>query len=336
MILVSALVAAFGAQYTNEGQGMQSMMDQFLVPSVTEQEWCGGCNVTENTQEKKNSVTLSSVLQPWQKGASPTGDLTIAPLTMTLSKMKYETDIDPDTIERTYAGWLRGVDTNDRSQWTITKWIAEIKLVEKGREDWELKAIMGGEYAAPTPGTGGAPETSHDGILTQVADAITATTITAINGPAAWSTDSEDCANEFEAWLESVRGTSETIRTIIDNHCDKVFMSKTLAMRIRKGLDIKYKDYGSQVAISGAIKTAAYRYTLPYHNLEVVGLPSMTGSSRVILTPPQNRDGYIKAPNSEQVAQLYPTGPRELLAFCDFYKQVSYWDPQYMYVNQLA
>src|SRR5574343_834303 len=332
MILVTALVSAFGAQYHNEGQGLQSLMDEFLVPSVTEQEWCGGVTDTENTQEKKMSVTMSSTLQPWQKEASTTGDLTLDPLTMDLTKMKYETDVDPDTIEKTYAGFLRGVDSNDRSQWTITRWIAEEKLVAKGREDWELSAIMKGEYVAPTAGTGGTPANAHDGILTQIADDITATDITAINGPASWDTDPEGCANEFEAWLEIVRGTSELIRSIVDNHCDKVFMSKTLAMRIRKGLDLKYKDYGNQVTpVTGDLKTAAYSYPLPYHNLIVIGLPSMSGSSRVILTPPQNRDGYVKAPNSEMVAQLYPTGPRELLAFCDFHKQVSYWDPQYVY-----
>lgn len=332
MINVTDLKSSWGSYFIDGGQGVKDVMKAFLVPSTTDLEWAGRILPTTDTQVRKMKSTLSSVLQPWQKGASPTGDLTINPLPRDLSFLKYETDIDPDTIAASYAGFLDS-DTNDRKQWPISKWIVN-EMFEKGNEDWELSAVVKGVYSAPTPGTGGAPSTSHNGLAKQITDDITAEKITPVSGPTNWSTDPETFCTEIETFIEDASAVSEIRRHIIENKCDKFFMSKTLANRLAKGLHAKYNiNYN---ATGENLLTAPMKFMLPFTNLMVVGLPSMNGLKRVILTPPQNRFGYVKRPNSQKVAQLFETGPRELLAFSDFYKQVSYWDPAYVICNDQA
>lgn len=333
MINVTDLKTAWGAHYIAGGQGVKDIMKAILVPSVTDAEWAGTITPTEDTQVRKMKSSLTSVLQPFQKGASPAGDATIEPLSKDLTKMKYETDIDPDTIENSYAGFLATLDDNDRKKWPITKWIVT-EMIAKGAEDWELSVVYGGVYSAPTPGTAGAVGTTHDGIGTQIAADITATNITPVNGPAAWSTDPDAFLEEFETWIQDVKDVSEVNRHIVENKVDKVFMSKTHAELLARGI---FRKYNINYNASGqSIQGQPVKFPLPFSNLTIVGLPSMSGSNRVIMTPKENRMGYIKRPNAAKAAQLFETGPRELLAFCDFWKQVSYWDPAYMYVNQLA
>jgi hypothetical protein len=333
MITATDLKTDWGNYFRNEGQGAKDIMKAFLVPSTTDLEWAGRIVPTTQTQERKIKSSLSNVLQPFQTGASPAGDLTLAPLVCNLTKMKFETDIDPDTIEVSYAGFLANLDTNDRKQWPITRYIVE-EMIAKGNENWELEVVYKGEYAAPTPGTAGAVATTHDGLKTQIADAITAGDITAVNSNASWDSDPEAMLVEIETWIEAVAAVSAINRHIVENYCDKLFISKTLANRMAKGI---FKTYNSNYNASDQnIKTAPTKFMLPFANIEVIGLPSMNGQNRVIMTPAVNRNGYIKRPTSSKVAELYQSGPRELLAFADFHKQVSFWDPAYMFVNQLA
>lgn len=312
---------------------MKDIMSQFMVPSVTEKEWAPMI-ATSDTQVRFLRSTMTSVLQAWQKAATPAGDLTLAPLERNLSKLKYETDIDPDTIDESWAGFLADIDSNDRKNWPITRYIADQLMMLKGREDWELSAVMKGVYVAPTPGTPGNVADSHDGILQQIVDDITATNITAVAGPASWSATDQTALEDLLTWIKAVKAVSENVRNIVDGHCREIFCSTTLAQKFHAGMCDKYNVNYQRTEID--LIFTAYKFKLPYHNLVIVGLPSMNGSNRIIMTPPINRYCRIKRPNSEASAELYMSGPREIVAFSDFHKQVSYKDPQYMYVNQLT
>lgn len=334
MLSVSALKAAFGSYYINGGQSLKDLLKAHLVPSETEKEWAGGLITTTDTKVRKMKAALTSVLQPFQKALTPAGDLSILPLEKDLTKMKYETDIDPDELEESYAGFMArnaSTDTNARKDWPITKY-AGLMMIEKGREDYELNAVVKGTYVAPTPGTPGTPAQSHNGLAKQIADDITAGKIIPINGPAAWSTDAEDFALQLEQWIDDGRDTSEINRNIIDTHCEKIFMSKTLAMRAAKGFDKLYNTNYSKTDQN--IMMASYKVPIPHTNQMIVGLSSWNGLSRIVMTPKANRMAYVKAPKSESAAEVDIDG-RDITLYADFYKQLSYWDPEYVYCNQL-
>lgn len=333
MLSVSELKTAFGSYYIAGKQNLNDLLKAHLVPSITEKEWAPLVS-TSDTRVRKMKAALTSVLQPYQKQLTPAGDLSVKPLEKNLSKMKYETDIDPDEIEDSYAGFMartEQVDTNARQNWPITKF-AGLMMIEKGREDYELQAVYKGVYVAPTTGVASTPDKAHDGLGQQIATDILAGDIVPINGPAAWSTDAQDFAQEIEDWVEDVRASNPVTREIVDGHCRKIFMSKALAMRAGKGFNKLYDQNYNQTG--GDIMMSSYVYPVPHSNLVIVGLPSMSGSNRVILTPEENRFARVKAPKSEAAAEVSIDG-RDITLFADFWKQLSYWDPEYVYTNQL-
>ncbi len=331
MLNVTQLKSLFGSYFMSTGQGNKDVSKAFLVASVTEAAWAPLITTTD-TKVRRMKSSLTDVLQPFQKALTPSGALTIAPLERDLTKMKYETDIDPDTIEDSYAGFMALKDVNDRAQWPITRYVAEM-MVEKGRENFEVKTIYKGVYLAPTPGTAGAAVDAMDGIGKQIADDITAGDIVPINGPLVWSTDPVDFAAEIEVWIETARDVSPLQREIIDNHCTEIFLDKSLALRAAKGYN---KIYDTNYNVTGQdIKKSVYRVDIPFTNLTLVGLPSMSGSKRLVMTPAENRLCRVKRPNSEATCEIEFVG-REGTLWSDFWKAVSYWDPEYMYVNQVA
>ena len=81
--------------------------------------------------------------------------------------------------------------------------------------------------------------------------------------------------------------------------------------------------------------SASYKVPIPHTNQMIVGLSSFNGLSRIVMTPKANRMAYVKAPKSESAAEVDIDG-RDITMYADFYKQLSYWDPEYVYVNQLS
>jgi len=327
---VSALKAAFGSYFINAGQGQKDIYEEYLVPSATEAAWAPLITTTD-TQVRKMKSSLTDVLQPYQKALTPSGTLTVAPLSKSLTKMKYETIVDPDTIEDTYAGFLASIDTNDRKAWPITRYVA-MKMLSKGREAFETKAIYKGVYLAPTPGTAGAAADAFDGLGTQIAADITATTITPV-ATGVLATDASDLAKQIEQWVVDCRAVSATQAEIIDNYCTEIFCDKAIALLAAKGFGINYNTQYNQTGAS--IMTAVYRVQIPFTNLTLVGLPSMSGKKRLVMTPSENRLCRVKRPASEAAAEMYVNG-REITLFSDHWKAVSYWDPAYMFVNDQA
>lgn len=333
MINSSAIKASWGNYFREGGLGPADVMRGLIIPSATDAEWAGRVVPTEDTQARKMKISLSSVLQPWQKGASPAGDMSMEPFTKDLSLVKYETDIDPYRIMQSAAEFMAS-DTNDASQWPIAKVVVQM-MMEKGREDWDLHAVMKGVYSAPTAGTAGPPQNSHNGILKQIIDDVAASKITPVSGPANWSTDPQTCLAELEQFIADVKAVSTFTSNLVDNYIDKIFMDKALAQRIYKGI---YKEYNVNYNATGDdVKSAPLKFVLPFtNNITVVGLNSMSGRKRVIMTPAVNRFAQIKRPKSEAAAELFQTEPREFIAHCDFYKQTSYWDPSLVLINDQA
>lgn len=322
-INVTALKSTFGKLVQGQ-QGKDFIVKEFLVPSVTETEF--NMLPTELTQVRKAKAAVDQVLQAFQAELTPAGIVSFTPRTIDLQELKYELELDPDVIEDSIIGYLANPDTNDRSDWGITKYVVNELMIQKGRENFELHEAYKGVKAAIVPGTPSALGASYDGIGTIMAANIADFEV--VNSAPIWSTDPVDFVTEVETWIEACRATSEINRTIIDNAVDKIHVSQTLAQRFKQGMRLKYNINYAQ--INDPMR--------PFNaeRISVVGLPSKSGSNRIEMTFKQNRAGYIKRPKSETEVGVNLANPYAPTLYAKFWKALGYWHPEYVFVNQLV
>lgn len=296
----------------------------FLVPSKTDAEF--NLIPTDKTQVRRVKAAVDQVLQRFQAQATPNGIISLTPRSIDLQDLKYELEIEPDEIEDSYLSFMANPDNNDRKSWTITQFVMNEMMIQKGRENYELSEVYKGIAAAIVPGTPSALGASFNGLGKLIADNIADYSVVA--GPAAWSTDPVDFVTQIEEWLEACRATSEVNRSIIDNAVDKIYMSQTLAQRFMTGMKAKYNVNYAQVNSPMAVFVAP--------NIQVVGLPSMSSVNRVIMTFKENRAAYIKRPNSENGMGISEANPYKPMLYAKFWKGIGFWHPSYVFINQLA
>jgi hypothetical protein len=296
----------------------------FIVPSKTEQEF--NLIPTDKTQVRRAKAAVDQVLQRFQAAVTPAGIVTLEPRSLDLQELKYELELDPDVLEDSWLSFMTNPDNNDRKSWGIAQFAINELMIQKGRENFELHEAYKGEAAVIVPGTASALGASYTGLGKLIADNIADYSLVA--GPAAWSTDPVDFVTEVEAWVEACRATSEVNRNLIENVCDKIHMSMSLAQRFKTGMKEKYNVNYGQITDAMKVFTA--------DNLMVVGLPSMSGRNRVILTFKSNRAGYIKRPKSENEIGISDSNPYKPLMYAKFWKGLGFWHPEYVFVNQLV
>lgn len=322
---VTSLKAAFGKAF---GSGlMQKDLDtEFLVPSKTDAEF--NLVPTELTQIRRAKTSVDQVLQAFQAAATPVGVVSIEPRSIDLQDLKYELELDPDEIEDSAVSFFADPDNNDRKSWGITKYVMNVLMIQKGRENFELHEAYKGVKAAIVPGSASSLGASFNGLGKKIADDIVSGAVTPVDSAPSWSTDPVDFVGELEAWVEACKATSEINRSIIENMCDKIHMSQALASRFRLGMKLKYNVNYAQVG------DALSLFDTP--NLSVSGLPSMSSRNRVFMTFKANRCAYIKRPKSEKDCGISEANPYKPMIYAKFWKALGYWHPEYVFVNQLV
>ena len=298
---------------------------QFMVMSETEAAF-GGLTPTDKTQVRRMKAEMDRVLQAFQAIASPVASLALKPRSMDLQDLKYEVELDPDVLEDSYATFLANPDNNDRSSWTITQFVINELMINKGREEFELKEVYSGIKAAIVSGVASAAGAGYNGLGKYIADNIANFNLVA--GPGTWSTDPVEFVTQIEDWIEDCCASSEINRQVIENMVDKLCMSKTLAKRYRRGVKAKYNVEYKQVTDPMVIEDN--------NNIQIVGLPSMNGKNRVFMTFAANRAAYIKRPKSESEIGISMANPYKPMLYAKFWKALGFWHPEYVYVNQLA
>lgn len=330
-LTITDVVSEFGAYFRKEGQGAKDILKSYYQPSVTEAFF--NPLPTEQTQERRVKSIKSRVLQRYQEAFTKVGGATFKPATINLAWMKIDEQEILDSLEKSWLGFLTNLDTNDRKKWPFVKWYME-QILAQAKQDYELNEVYAGVEGTVTPGTATAAGASMDGLGEQIADAITATRITPVNGPAvAWDTVPEDFVTEVEDWVDAVVATSNEHRLLVENEVDYLFMSTSMFKRYARGLRIKYNGSYEQVELPFAGNHVA----LPMvdTNIMVVGLPSMGSSDRVFMTPKENRAAFNKKPKSASMLEIESVD-RSIKIFGDIWKGIGFWYPEYVFCNQLA
>ena len=167
-IVATALVTAFGAYYLEEGQNMDRLKDALRQKSVTPM--CCVPIITESDMYRSSNVALGEIVQSFQKGFTPKGDLTFTPNEIRLRNIKADITIDPDDVKGKWLGFLASLNEADRTQWPIVRYLLEKHIATRIPHDMETQAYFKGVYAAPTVGTAGAASAALDGFKKLIDD----------------------------------------------------------------------------------------------------------------------------------------------------------------------
>jgi hypothetical protein len=162
---IQEIQTEWGIYYRDGGQNLARVLKKQYLSSQTEALF--GLIPTDDTSYQMAIAELSRVLQPFQLGWTPMGNLKVSPITLTQTPFKVDIEENPDKLENSWLGFL--ADSNlDRAQWPFVRYLVEQHLYSRMDEDYELNEIYFGKFAAPTPGTAGAAGTGMDGIRTLI------------------------------------------------------------------------------------------------------------------------------------------------------------------------
>ncbi|MGI4867071.1 MAG: hypothetical protein ACRYFZ_24350 [Janthinobacterium lividum] len=317
----------WGTYYRDGGQNIARVLKKQYLPSQTEALF--GLIPTDDTSYQLAIAELSRVLQPFQLGWTPLGDLKVSPITLIQTPFKVDIEENPDKLENSWLGFL--ADNNlDRAQWPFVRYLVEQHLYSRMDEDYELNEIYFGKFVAPTAGTPGAAGTGMDGIRTLINREIASPTsrITPIV-MGAIPTDPQAFCEYIEAFVEKF-----TLR--YRGQAMEVCMNLTLARRYAKGRHQKYKsDIADPTArqILDGTGTALLTAPIEFTNHTVVGLLSMGDSMKIWATNKENRKRLAKKTvNTKQVR--IESAKRQVSIYTDFYKGVGFPVPEALFTNE--
>jgi len=264
------IVTAFGAYYIPEGQNMDRLREQLRQPSVTPSYAIP--IIHDGDVYRFSNVTLGQIVQGFQKGFTPKGDLTFEPNEIRLRNIKIDLSLFPDDVKGRWLGFLAGLPNDmERKNWPIVKYLMEKHVATQIGHDMELQAYFNGSYVAPTPGTPSAASAVLDGVKKLLDAGITGSTMQAVTLSSVITETNafdriEQFVDNFDPLLSSVPVT--------------VYMStKMLKWYLRD----KRNTHGTDVNYVAGKVTVDFA-----ENVKLVGLPSMGNSGYVWATPDDN------------------------------------------------
>jgi hypothetical protein len=323
---IEDIISEYGTFYRDGGQDKTRILKKPYISSKTEALF--GLIPTDDTSYQMGSTELSRVLQPFQPGWTPLGELKATPIVLTQTPFKVDLEENPDVIEATWLGFL--ADKNlDRAQWPVIRYLVEEHLYNRMDEDYELNEIYFGKYAAPVSGTPGAAGTGMDGIRTIINRAIQQSKITPI-ALGALPIDPVAFCEYVEAFVDKF---TRRYRGLAMEVC----MNTDLARRYAKGWNIKYKldlkDAVARPIIDGA-GDALLQIPIAFSKHTVVGLDSMGNSQKIWATYAGNRKRLTKkAVNTKSVR--IESAKRQVYIYTDFYKGLGFPVLEAVFTNEL-
>lgn len=270
------------------------------------------------TDEYTSTVgTISELLQPYQKAFTPKGEAKFIPRTNKVRQIKIDYIIDDiDDIYRTYLAYLASEGLK-RTEWPMVKYIVNELMVPQIRDEIAEMSVNG-EYAAPTPGTAGDSLESTDGVNTIIANEITATNLTPIvTGSITQANIIDKIEQEFV----------DALPTRYKKLPEPIIMAeelKAMYWRAYRG------EFGGNSNYTGK-----ERVFVDGTKKEIIGIPEMNGSQRMIHTPKKNflcMYDKLLTPNKFEVQP----NKREVIVMSDFKRGYGFRTLDMLFVNDQA
>jgi hypothetical protein len=312
---IQDVITEYGNFYRDGGQDLQRILTKPYISSQTEALF--GLIPTDDTSYQMGVTELSSVLQPFQPGWTPKGQLKASPIILTQTPFKVDLEENPDKLEASWLGFLADNKLN-RAEWPFVRYLVEVHLYNKMDEEYELDVIYFGKFVAPTPGVAGPAAESMDGIRTVINRAVQQSKITPIV-MGAIPTDPKAFCEYIEAFVEKFTRRYR-------GRAMEVCMNTTLARRYARGRHEKYKldttDAPAKPIIDGNGE-ALLQVPIEFGKHTVVGLDSMGDSMKIWATHKENRKRLAKKTINTRSVRI-ESAKREVFIFTDFWKGLGF------------
>ena len=310
---ITEVIAEYGAYYRKGSQAVKDIRTQIMQPKETDTLFA--LQPTESTRLEGGNAQIGAVLQAFQKQFTPMGNTTFGARVIDLHPIKVDWEEYPDVIEQSWLGFLAS-NNLDRKDWPIVRYILEKLVIPAMDRDWE-GAIFSAVKGTVVAGTPLPISQAFNGIKkilnTHIADGET-TPVTLGAVP-----------TDPEAFVDYVEAFYKGIPEIVRPYLGPLAMSKTLETRFREGMRKKYNvNYAQATDLAKIIDT----------NMTVRGFASHSGSGKIWTTIQGNAVLGVKKPANEGIFRVENVD-RLVKAFTDFYKGIGFWQPEYIYTNDV-
>ena len=266
-ITTTSIVSEYGAYYIDAGQNKNRLLS--LMVQGRELEKYVTPIKTNDTIYRLGNAAFNSLVQPFQKGFTQKGGLTLVPNEIRVFNLKIDDEFYPDEIKATWLGFL-AANQVDRKDWPLVKWLMEMYYKQQIDRDMELNEYYKGVYAAPGAGVAGADGTGMNGLQMQLQAGVAAGTINTINIGAL---DASTIFDQVELFTD---GIAEVYQGVEMN----VFMSRYWYKKYMQDKRAQgFYQKTSDAQIDGGID---------FTPLSVKPLACMTGTNDIFCTPKAN------------------------------------------------
>lgn len=281
-LILTDLKTAFGNYYLKNQQNMNRLLSLMKQKTFTPS-LCTTV-ITEETKWRASKAVIGSIVQSFQKGFTPKGNITFTPRDFDIFNLKIDMEMYPDDIKGSWLGFLEGMDEQERAKWPFIRYAIEVHVLPQREQDLELLEYYKGVRVNPTAGTAGTTGASMNGIRKLITDG-----------------DPNDLA------LGTI--TVSNIFDKVEEASDKVpDMYKSTPMHVMmapKWERAYWRDKRNTHGGDTNFKEGSVRSVDFSPNLNIVGVPSMAGTDDMIIMPKTNlihlrRPGGYKAPKVEE------------------------------------
>jgi hypothetical protein len=270
-ITVTDIVSEYGAYYINSQQNMQRLVALAMQPAETEKHMTPV--ITSDTLYRMANIAFVHVVQAFQNTFTAKGNATFTANPIQLDRIKVDMEVTPDDLVESWLGFLSTIEVLERANWPLVRWLMEVYLIPKIKEDIELHCIFWGVAATPGAGVAGAVQGAMTGIRKQLTDGVSAGTINDLSSVVG-TLASATIFDQVEAFIEN-------ISLVYRLKGGKVFMAPEWAAAW-------WKDKRSQGFYGGWTSDGQISMKVDAHPFEVVGLPSAHGWNGMFYTPKEN------------------------------------------------
>lgn len=255
---------------------------------------------TDDTIYQLGQSKISSLVQSFQKGFTPKGDLTFTPNEIRLFHFKVDLEISPDDISDSWLGFLES-NSLTRKEWPLVRYIMESHFYQQIDDDMERLVYYKGVYVAPTTGTAGVTSAAMNGLKVQLQSSkVNHVTLAALEASTIYDqveTFYESISEEYQGQKMIIAMSPSWRRKFLKDKRALGYYEKTGPDQIDDGIDFTPSN--------------------------VIGLPSMAGTDDIWATPVGNFLHITKKGENASSANIEES-KRTLAIMTDWYEGLGF------------
>lgn len=262
--------------------------------------------VMQEDSYKAAKAVIDDLVQGFQKGWTPKGQVTFTPIEIVHRRHKIDLEFYPDEIVGSWLGFLAS-ENKTRQEWPITKYIIYKLVMEKVADNRELKNYGVGVYESPTPGTEQAVGKSMDGFCT-ILEAKKLAGTSNINFIDLDPLTKDNIFEMVELFADSIAELYQSVPMNI--YISKAWFRAYLRKRRDlHGLDQNYNGINN--------------FTIDGTNLTLVPLPSMAGKDIMFCTPKENFIWLTKVNDGASTLNV-ESAKRQIFVYADWHESIGF------------